>query len=109
MAQNSDSGIELDSILDSMGFQRHVSVSVPHYLAIPATIVGTDLVAHSRRKLLQMLTLGPELVAMPVPVPFPVPELVFSLVWHPRKELDAAQIWLRSIVHRSVKNKQVIP
>jgi DNA-binding transcriptional LysR family regulator len=103
MAQNSDSGIELDEILKVMGVERRIAVTVPHYLAVPATIAGTDLVAHSRRKLLSMLRLTSELVAMPIPVPFPVPDLVFTLAWHPRHDLDAAHSWLRNIVCRSLQ------
>ena len=103
MAQNSDSGIELDGILESMGLQRRIAVTVPHYLAIPATIAGTDLVAHSRRKLLLMLRRSKDLIAMPIPVPFPVPELVFTLAWHPRHDLDAAHVWLRNIICKAVR------
>jgi DNA-binding transcriptional LysR family regulator len=103
MAQNSDSGIELDEILNVMGVQRRIALTVPHYLAIPATIAGTDLVAHSRRKLLRMLRLTSDLVAMPIPVPFPVPELVFTLAWHPRHDLDSAHLWLRQIICRALR------
>jgi DNA-binding transcriptional LysR family regulator len=103
MGESSDSGIQLDDILKSMGLERRIALTVPHYLAIPATVVGTDLVSHSRRKLLHMMRATGSLVAMPVPVPFPVPDLVFSLVWHPRHELDAAHVWLREIISRSLQ------
>lgn len=103
MAQNSDSGIELDEILKVMGVERRIAVTVPHYLAVPATIAGTDLVAHSRHKLLRMLSLPGDLVAMPIPVPFPVPDLVFTLAWHPRHDLDTAHGWLRTIICRALR------
>jgi DNA-binding transcriptional LysR family regulator len=106
MAESSDSGIQLDDILKSMGLKRRIAVTVPHYLAIPAAVAGTDLVSHSRRKLLQMLRVTGNLVAMPVPVPFQVPELVFSLVWHPRHELDAAHVWLREVITNSLQERK---
>jgi DNA-binding transcriptional LysR family regulator len=102
MAQNSDSGIELDEILDAMGVRRRIAVTVPHYLAIPALIAGTDLIAHSRRKLLHMLRHAADLVALPIPVAVPVPELVFTLAWHPRHDLDAAHVWLRETICRAL-------
>jgi DNA-binding transcriptional LysR family regulator len=107
MGEGSDSGIQLDDILKSMGLKRRIAVTVPHYLAIPAAVVGTDLVSHSRRKLLHVLRATGDLVAMPVPVPFPVPELVFSLVWHPRYQLDAAHVWLRKLISESVKESKL--
>ena len=100
MAQNSDSGLQIDDILQTMGLRRRIAVTVPDYLAIPATIAGTDLVAHSRRKLLEILSTTGDLVAVPIPVPFAVPELVFSLAWHPRCELDTAHAWLRALISR---------
>jgi DNA-binding transcriptional LysR family regulator len=102
MGESSDSGIQLDDILEAVGMTRRIVLTVPHYLAIPAAVVGTDLVSHSRRKLLRVLRATGNLVAMPVPVPFPVPDLVFSLVWHPRHELDAAHVWLRDLVLRAL-------
>lgn len=102
VAPSSDSGVQLDDILSAMGMTRRIVASVPHYLAIPSLISGTDLVAHSRRKLLDVFRSAINLIVMPVPVPFPVPELVFMQVWHPRAEFDAAQVWLRDIVRRTL-------
>ena len=68
------SAIEVDDILRAMGMTRRIVASVPHYLAIPSLISGTDLVAHSRRKLIDVFRSASGLVVMPVPVPFPVPE-----------------------------------
>ena len=102
VAPSSDSGIQVDDILRAMGMTRRIVASVPHYLAIPSLISGTDLVAHSRRKLIDVFRSASGLVVMPVPVPFPVPELVFMQVWHARAEFDQAQIWLRDIVRRAL-------
>ncbi len=98
VALSSDSGIQLDEILHSMGMNRRIVASVPHYLAIPSMIAGTDLVANSRRKLLDVFKSTSDLVLMPIPVPFVVPELVFTQVWHARQDLDRGQIWLRDTI-----------
>jgi hypothetical protein len=99
---SSDTGIRLDEILNSMGMRRRIVASVPHYLAIPSLIGGTDLLAHSRRELLNVFRAASELVSLPVPVPFVVPDLVFSHVWHARQDLDRGQIWLRDAVNRAL-------
>lgn len=106
VSASSDSGIQLDDILRSMGMARRIVASVPHYLAIPALIAGTDLVAHSRRKLLEVFRSSQDLMVVPIPVPFPVPELVFELVWHERHMLDQGQIWLRGIVARALSQER---
>ena len=54
VARNRDTGIQVDEILDSMGIRRRIVVAVPHYLSIPSLIRGTDLVAHTRRRLLSV-------------------------------------------------------
>jgi DNA-binding transcriptional LysR family regulator len=102
VAPSSDSGIQLDDILRAMGVSRRIVASVPHYLAIPSLIAGTDLIAHSRRKLLKVFRSTSRLVVMPVPVAFSVPELVFMQVWHARGDLDEAQVWLRGVVRRAL-------
>jgi len=105
VSPNSDSGIQLDDILQSMGMSRRIVTSVPHYLALPSLVAGTDLVAHSRRMLIELFRPAGRLVAMPVPVPFAVPELVFMQVWHVRQDYDAAQIWLRGVVRRALAHE----
>jgi DNA-binding transcriptional LysR family regulator len=102
VSPNSDAGIQLDDILQSMGMTRRIVTSVPHYLALPSLVAGTDLVAHSRRMLIDLFRSAGGLAMMPVPVPFTVPELVFMQVWHARQDYDAAQIWLRGIVRRAL-------
>ncbi|MDO9442122.1 MAG: LysR family transcriptional regulator [Beijerinckiaceae bacterium] len=102
VAQSSDSGIQIDDILRAMGLTRRIVASVPHYLAIPSLITGTDLVAHTRRKLIEVFRSARGLVVMPVPVPFEVPDLIFMQVWHARQDYDRAQIWLRDVVRRAL-------
>lgn len=102
VALSSDSGIQLDAILHSMGMNRRIVASVPHYLAIPSMIAGTDLIANSRRKLVNVFKSASDLVLMPIPVPFTVPELVFTQVWHARQHLDRGQIWLRETIDTAV-------
>jgi DNA-binding transcriptional LysR family regulator len=105
VARNRDTGIQVDEILDSMGIQRRIVVAVPHYLSIPSLIRGTDLVAHTRRRLLSVFRMSADLVVFPVPLPMKVPELEFIQIWHKRYEGDPGHRWLRDLVLDAVRPK----
>jgi len=98
VAPNSDTGIQLDEIMDAMGMQRRIAVVVPHYLSVPGLIQGTDVVAHTRRRLLTVFRNTADLAVFPPPVKIPVPQLRFLQVWHVRHDRDAAHRWLRDFV-----------
>ncbi len=98
VAPNSDTGIQLDEIMNAMGMQRRIVVIVPHYLSVPGLIQGTDIVAHTRRRLLSVFRNTANLAVFPPPVKVPVPELRFLQVWHVRHEQDIAHRWLRDLV-----------
>ena len=105
VAPNLDSGVQLDEILEAMGFTRRVVATVPHYTALPGLVGGTDLVAHTRRSLLRIIRTGTNLAVFPIPAPFRVPELCFEQIWHPRYERDPGHRWLRGLISTSVNNK----
>ena len=90
---------------NSMGIPRRIVVAVPHYLSIPSLIRGTDLVAHTRRRLLSVFRLSTDLVVFPVPLPMKVPELEFIQIWHKRYEGDPGHRWLRDLVLDAVRPK----
>lgn len=102
VAPNMDSGVQLDDIFTAMGYSRRVVVTVPHYTAIPGLVGGTDLVAHTRRRLLNVMRTSRNLIVFPIPAPFRVPELCFEQIWHPRYERDAGHRWLRDLVLEAV-------
>ena len=53
VAPNLDSGVQLDEIFVAMGLNRRVVATVPHYIALPALIRGTDLIGHTRLRLVK--------------------------------------------------------
>jgi DNA-binding transcriptional LysR family regulator len=105
VAPNLDSGVQVDEIFAAMGFPRRIVATVPHYTAIPGLVRGTDLVAHTRRRLINVLRTSANLVVFPIPAPFRVPELCFEQLWHPRYEEDAGHRWLRNLIADSVGSK----
>jgi DNA-binding transcriptional LysR family regulator len=104
VAPNLDSGVQLDDIFAAMGLVRRVVATVPHYLAVPALIRGTDLIANTRRRLVDVLRTSSGLVIFPVPVRMPVPELSFRQIWHRRYDGDAGHRWLRDLILDAVGN-----
>ena len=103
---NRDTGIQLDEILDSMGIPRRIVAAVPHYLSVPALIRGTDLVAHTRRRLLSVFRNTTDLAVFPVPLPMKVPDLEFIEIWHKRYDGDPGHRWLRDLVWDAVRPKK---
>ena len=101
VARNRDTGIQVDEILDSMGIPRRIVVAVPHYLSVPSLIRGTDLVAHTRQRLLSVFKMSSGLTVFPVPMN--VPELEFIQIWHKRYEGDPGHRWLRDLVLDAVR------
>lgn len=103
VAPNLDSGIQLDDIFTAMGLVRRIVVTVPHYVAVPALIRGTDLVANTRRRLVDVLRTSSGLVVFPVPVRIPIPRLSFRQIWHRRYDRDAGHRWLRDLILDAVR------
>lgn len=83
-----------DFALNAMGLRRRVVLHVPHFLAIPGAIVGTDLIAvfdaHAATRFAHLA----DLVAIAPPIPLQPPMAL--MVWHPRHNDDLGHIWLRS-------------
>lgn len=104
VAPNLDSGIQLDDIFAAMGLVRRVVATVPHYLAVPALIRGTDLIANTRRRLVEVLRTSSGLVVFPIPVKMRIPELSFRQIWHRRYDGDAGHRWLRDLILDTVRS-----
>jgi DNA-binding transcriptional LysR family regulator len=104
VGQSFDVGVQLDAIFTAMGLPRRIMVSVPHYLAVPALVRGTDLIAHTRRRIVEMFRIAGDLVVFPLPVPVRIPGLSFQQIWHSRYEGDPGHRWLRDVIKRTLGN-----
>lgn len=104
VAPNLDSGVQLDDIFAAMGLHRRVVATVPHYIAVPALIRGTDLIANTRRRLVETLRESSGLVVFPIPVKLQIPDLSFRQIWHRRYEGDSGHKWLRDLILAAVRN-----
>ncbi len=104
VAPNSDSGIQLDDIFAAMGLVRRVVATVPHYIAVPALIRGTDLIANTRRRLVETLRESSGLVVFPIPMKIQIPDLSFRQIWHRRYDGDSGHRWLRDLILDTVRS-----
>src|SRR5450631_1064327 len=96
--------VQLDEIFVAMGLNRRVVAIVPHYIALPALIRGTDLIGHTRLRLVNVLRSSSNLVVFPIPARIRVPELSFEEIWHARYEDDPGHRWLRDLIIDAVRN-----
>lgn len=92
------SEIEIERLLLPPGRSRRIVVRVPHYLAAPALLPGTDLIATVPGRVLRAFSHPERLRQLPLPVV--VPMLSIHQYWHERVHLDPANQWLRGIVAR---------
>jgi len=93
---NDPFGTDIDRHLTSIGMHRRIALQLPHHLAIPGAIKGTDLVATVERRVLPRLRDGDDLVVFELP--FQRPSGGVLLIWHERHERDPGHRWLRELM-----------
>ncbi len=81
----------MDEALATQGLQRSVTSIVGGFTAALALAAGSDLVATVPERHTGNLRAG----LFSFPLPFFMPDLTVSLMWHPRMEADPAHRWLR--------------
>lgn len=84
----------VDRALLALGLERRVAAFVAGYAGALAVARGSDLVATVSARHTAALRAG--MVAFDLP--FPVPSVTVSLLWHPRLDADPAHRWLRGMV-----------
>jgi DNA-binding transcriptional LysR family regulator len=90
------SEIEIERLLLPPGRSRRIVVRVPHYLAAPALVTGTDLLVTIPSKVLQSFSSRDQLKLVRLPIV--APKLRVHQYWHERSLNEAANKWLRSII-----------
>lgn len=81
----------VDTILSSMELEREIMTVVGGFATALALVRGTDLVTTVPERHTGNLRAG----LFSFPLPFRAPEVIVSLLWHPRLDADAAHRWLR--------------
>jgi DNA-binding transcriptional LysR family regulator len=89
---------ETDRLLAELGKSRRVALRMPSYLAIPAIVKGSNLVATIPELLLHVAGAGDGLVKFTPPVK--IPETRIGMIWHERTHYEPVQAWFRSLLSR---------
>lgn len=84
----------MDDALAALGLQRTVASIVGGFTAALALAAGSDLIATVPERHTGNLRAGMFSFALP----FSMPDLTVSLLWHPRMDADPAHRWLRGCV-----------
>lgn len=85
----------LDEALETLGLERDVAAIVGGFSEALALVGDTDLIASVPERYAGPLHRG----LFRFPLPFPVPPMTISMIWHPRMEADPAHRWLRGCVY----------
>ena len=85
----------LDRILVDFGLKRRIALLVATYLAVPAALARSDLVATVPRRCAELIAATAAVAITPLPIDF---ALTVSMAWHRRAGTDPAQSWLRSLL-----------
>jgi DNA-binding transcriptional LysR family regulator len=87
----------LDSFLQSKGWQREVALELSHFMSLLAILPGSNLVATVPQDIATVLSR--HLALKRVELPFKVPRIDVHQFWHRRMHHDAANKWLRAVMH----------
>lgn len=90
----------LERALEAAGLRREVAVVVDGFAAALSLAAGTDLIATVPERHTARLREGLHTFSLP----FDVPALTISLLWHPRSQADPAHQWLRRCVREACSN-----
>lgn len=83
-----------DEVLERLGFQREVVVTVGGFSTALGLARASDLIASVPERHTGNLRAG----MYSFPLPISVPEFTVSMLWHPRLDADPAHRWLRGCV-----------
>ncbi|MBL8138996.1 MAG: LysR family transcriptional regulator [Acidobacteria bacterium] len=91
----------IDEALAARGLSRHVMTTVSGFAAAIAVARGSDLVATVPEQHTAALRAGMHAFALP----FTLPSIPVSMLWHPRMHADPVHTWLRHFVRETVTKR----
>jgi DNA-binding transcriptional LysR family regulator len=85
-----------DRALAAIDRARRIAVSVPHFLAAPFVVAGSDVIVVMPERVARHYAATLPLRVLEAPLR--IDGFSVSLVWHERSEHDAGVAWLRDVV-----------
>jgi DNA-binding transcriptional LysR family regulator len=90
-----DTSGALDRLLVDYGQRRHIALLVATYLAVPAALAASDLIATVPSRTAALIAAHAEIAALPLPVSF---SATISMAWHRRNATEPGQTWFRELL-----------
>lgn len=84
----------IDAALNALGLEREIVTIVESFSSALALAQASDLIASVPERHTGNLRAGMH----SFPLPFSMPEITISMLWHPRMDADPAHRWLRGVV-----------
>ncbi len=91
----------VEAALQRMGLLDAIGARVPHFLALPAIVAASDMIATIPRPLAELML--PVAAVRVHPLPIRLPKLLIEQFWHERFHDDAASRWLRDLLPRAMQ------
>jgi DNA-binding transcriptional LysR family regulator len=90
-----DTSGALDRLLVDYGQRRRVALLIATYLAIPAALAVSDLIATIPSRAATLIAAHAAIAILPLPVNF---SATISIAWHRRTASEPAQAWFRKLL-----------
>jgi DNA-binding transcriptional LysR family regulator len=85
----------VDRTLADFGLKRRIALLVATYLALPAVLAASDLVATVPRRTARQIAAMSDIEIMPLAIDLAA---TVSMAWHRRATSEPAQIWFRALL-----------
>ena len=95
-----DTGNVVNAALAIAGHRTNAVVTLPQFFGAARAVQGTDLVVILPETLIDDLPDRHRYAV--VPLGFEVPPILITLIWNPRYDADAAHVWFRQMIQRSL-------
>ncbi len=87
---------KVDELIRRAGVERHVRLTIPHFVSVGQLLCSTDMVATVTERLAESLVEPFGLTWRPHPVA--LPEVAINVFWHAKVHRSPAHQWLRGVV-----------
>jgi len=85
----------IDRVLVDFGLRRRVALLVATYLALPAALAASDLIATVPCRAAEQIATVPDIGITPLPLDL---AMTVSMAWHRRAASEPAQNWFRALL-----------
>ena len=96
-----DNSSQIDRELAKMDKTRNIVLTTPWFTNIPRILQTTPLIASWPALIAKNYPKFPDLVESDLP--FDVPEIKISMLWHITSDQDPANLWMRDVIRKVVK------